>query len=91
MKRRKPWIAGNFFPPEVISATPRLVWYGCGKLLVEQHRGIVTYQKERLQFHTACGLVTIVGEDMELIQYGPEQAIVAGRINQISYPEEARE
>lgn len=74
-------------PPEVVSNLPRLVWYGKGKLLIEQHRGIVTYQKESLIFQTDCGLLSIEGTDLELTQYGISQAEVKGQIHQISYPE----
>lgn len=74
------------FPPEVVSSLPRLVWYGSEKLLIEQHRGIVTYQQDILRFQTACGLLTIEGKGLELSQYGPDQAMVRGRIARLSYP-----
>ncbi|MBQ8537251.1 MAG: hypothetical protein IJ461_07620 [Clostridia bacterium] len=80
-------VSQGAFPPEVVSRLPRLVWYGRERLLVEQHQGIVTYQENSLRFQTVCGLLNIQGVGLELIQYGPEQAMVKGRIHQVSYPE----
>ena len=77
------------FPEEVLSGMPRLVWHGKERVMIEQHRGIVTCQENLIRFHTACGILAITGDRLEIVQYGPEDAIIRGRIDTAGYESSA--
>ena len=81
---------GAGFPPEVTGNRPRLVLYGNEELMVEQHRGIVACARDRMGFQTACGIVCVEGDHMELTRYGPWEACVKGKITRIEYQEDGR-
>lgn len=74
-------------PREVVSHLPRVVWYGNGRVLIEQHRGIITYQKDMICFQTTLGLLTIRGESLEMVKYTWQDAVVRGDILSLSYLE----
>ena len=78
------------FPEEVISGLPKLVWFGKERILIEQHRGIVTCQEELICFHTACGILEITGKKLEIAQYGPVDAMIKGQIEQVGYASDSR-
>ena len=72
-------------PPETVSRVPRVICYGTGKAMVEQHRGILVCLKNEMAFQTTCGCLSIVGEDLELLQYTNERAVILGQIDGIQY------
>ena len=82
------WLIGGVFPPEVTSGMPRLLWYGCERLLVEQHRGILVCGREEMRFQTCCGVVIVEGSEMELVRYGTDEAVIKGHIWRVEYPSE---
>ena len=72
-------------PPEVVSRLPRVICYGNGKVLVEQHAGILVCLANEMAFQTVCGRLTIEGERLELLHYTDEYAIVLGIVRAIRY------
>lgn len=72
-------------PVEAISHMPRVICYGTGKVLVEQHDGILTCREDEMAFQTCCGRLIIDGNDLELCRYGDACAIVLGEIRGVRY------
>ena len=72
-------------PAETVSRLPRIVCYGSGKVMIEQHGGIVVCLANEMTFQTLCGRLTIEGEHLELLHYADEGAIVVGSIRAIRY------
>jgi len=77
----------QFFPKEVISAVPRVTMTGREQVHIEQHRGLVGYEQERVVFRTECGLLTIVGEGMRFEVYSLQEAVLAGKVTGVSLTE----
>ena len=75
------------FPQEVVSQLPRVVLHGSGRLLIEQHRGILTYQKDMICFQTVLGVLTIRGGSLEMVKYTWQDAVVRGDIRSVFYPD----
>lgn len=73
------------FPEEVVSGMPRLILHGKERVMIEQHRGIVTCQEELIRFQTACGILSICGSKLEIRQYGPVVAMIHGQIYSVGY------
>lgn len=74
------------FPEEVVSRLPRVVVYGNGRLLIEQHQGIVTYQKDIICFQSVLGVITVRGAALEIMRYGWQDAMITGQIESVNYP-----
>ena len=63
---------------------PLLELTGDGRLLIENHRGICVYGKERICIRVQYGMIEINGEQMELAMISCQKLIVKGKINSVS-------
>lgn len=54
--------------------------YGAERLLVEQHRGIVSYSTECIRIGASCGTLVVEGEDLRLCCMSRSQLVVRGRL-----------
>ena len=79
-----------FFPPELIHDVPHLTMTGSTGLHVEQHRGLIGYQPEEIVFRTGCGLLTVLGSDLQVLRYTASEADLSGRIDAVSIRSDAR-
>lgn len=61
-----------------------LQWIGAEECLIEQHRGILCFGKERIRFLTEQGTLSVEGENLALIQLTEARAVVHGPIRSIS-------
>lgn len=54
--------------------------YGCERLLVEHHRGIVGYGSERIRIGATFGVLEVTGTDLRLCCMSPTQIVIRGAI-----------
>lgn len=54
--------------------------YGCERLLVEQHRGIVGYGSDCIRIGTTFGILEVCGQQLRLCCMSPTQVVIRGRI-----------
>ena len=66
--------------------TARITSVGSGMLLVENHRGILAYQDDRIQLATGCGTAEITGENLRLCEVRRDALIVRGSIRHVDLP-----
>lgn len=83
-------VAALSLPPEIDLSTPKLVMYGREELLLENHKGVLSYTECEARFLTAYGTVTILGKDLELFEFSAERASLRGRIDGWHYGDNAR-
>lgn len=58
--------------------------YGNDRLLVEQHRGILSYGTETIRIGATYGLLTVQGQDLRLCCMSRSQLVIRGRILSVS-------
>lgn len=75
------------FPKEVIAGVPRLTLTGRERLHVEQHQGLLDYEPEHIVLRTVCGLLRVTGAGMGFQMYTAAEAVITGRIDQVSFAE----
>ena len=63
---------------------PLLELTGDSRLLVENHKGICVYGKDRICIRVKYGLIEITGEQMELAMISCQKLIVMGMINSVT-------
>lgn len=76
MKQRKKTIV-------VPSAQPLLELYGERRVLIEHHRGVTEYGRERIQVRANYGQICICGGCLELAKMTSEQLVITGRIDSV--------
>lgn len=66
--------------------TARITALGGNALLVENHRGILSYEPRRILLASRCGAIEISGENLCLTQVRNDALTVRGRIRHVELP-----
>ena len=75
----------SFVPSEALTGKPRIVLSGQESLLIEQHRGIVSYTPDRLVVRMNEGRMNILGSEMKLQSYEKRELWVLGKIKSLEF------
>ncbi len=59
-------------------------WFGGEECLIEQHRGILRFESQRIRFATEQGAIEIEGELLEIERLSESRALVRGGIRSIA-------
>ena len=70
----------HLFPPETVAKMPRIVLTGDRELLVEQHKGLFSYDTDRIRIRTTRGLLTVTGEKLTIVYFGTQDLLISGKI-----------
>ncbi len=73
----------SLIPQEITTGKMRLVLLGREKMLVEQHRGLKSYETEEIVFATQAGEVWIFGKNLCITTFGILDAQVEGQIDRV--------
>lgn len=74
---------GGLFSPELTSDIPRIVMTGKKLILVEQHRGLVSYQQDEVSLKTSIGLLKLQGTELRFRHYTATEAVICGEITHV--------
>ena len=56
---------------------------GDGRVLIENHKGVVEYGTEKISVKVQFGILCVCGTNMELAKMSREQLVICGKINSI--------
>ena len=70
----------HLFPPETVGKMPRIVLTGDRELLVEQHKGLFSYDTDRIRIRTTRGLLTVTGEKLTIVYFGTQDLLISGKM-----------
>ena len=57
---------------------------GDNRLLIENHKGILEYTREKIRIKCGFGSVSVCGSGLEIFRMSKEQLIIRGRIDVVS-------
>jgi sporulation protein YqfC len=69
---------------EPLPSLPILELAGDRRLLIENHQGVITYDKENVIIKVQYGTVTVSGGNLEIMHMSKEQVVICGEIANIS-------
>lgn len=72
-------------PEEADARVPKFTMLGSSDLMVENHSGILQYSHELVRLMTPEGIVRIVGDSLELTEFGGERVYLRGKIRGWAY------
>ena len=72
------------FPEDLFLNQPRLIIFGGGRLVVENHRGLVEYDGERILVARPQGFIEVRGTDLEVRRLDGEELEITGGIGSVS-------
>lgn len=71
-------------PQDAVLDLPRLTLIGNNRLILENHRGLIAYEKDFIKINVTLGEVEINGEELKLKIVRPDAITVEGIIKGIS-------
>lgn len=88
-RKKKMEILANYLelPKDLMLDLPRITLLGNIQLIIENHRGIIEYTKERIRISTSLGELLIDGEGLVLRNIFPDEIAVDGKITSLKLVE----
>ncbi len=74
-------------PKDLMMDLPKIKLLGNIQLIIENHRGIMEYTKERIRVSTSLGELVIDGEGLVLRNIFPDEIAVDGKITSLTLVE----
>ncbi|MBR3904469.1 MAG: YabP/YqfC family sporulation protein [Clostridia bacterium] len=78
----------GLLPDEVMTGKARVVLVAGEGALVEQHRGLIGYEKDQILFRIKKGVLMLEGEEMMITTFGAFDAVVEGKVRCIRLEED---
>ncbi|NMA83304.1 MAG: sporulation protein YqfC [Epulopiscium sp.] len=77
----------NWFeiPKEVVLDLPVLTLMGQEEIHIENYKGMIEYNEERMRVSTTCGILKIEGRGLHLKMMTTENLIITGTLLRIEY------
>ncbi len=69
---------------EAIPGQPLLELYGDRRVLIEHHKGVTEYGRERILIRVKFGSLCVCGQCLELASMTAEQLVITGTIDSVS-------
>ncbi len=72
-------------PKDVTLNVPRLTMIGTSNLIIENYKGIIEYERDKIRVNTSIGIISITGEGMIIREITSEDIMVEGEINSLIF------
>lgn len=72
-------------PKEVILDLPKITLVGSIQLYIENHKGIIEYNKESIRINSKAGVIKIIGKNMVIKNIVSEEVSITGEIINIEF------
>ncbi len=72
-------------PKEIVLDLPKISMIGNTQIFIENYKGIIEYDSEKIRINTAKGIIKIFGEDLYINTITTEEIFITGRINNIEF------
>lgn len=72
-------------PKEIVLDLPKISMIGNTQIFIENYKGIIEYDTERIRINTSKGLIKIFGEDLYINTITTEEIFITGDISNIEF------
>jgi sporulation protein YqfC len=72
-------------PKEIVLNMPKLTMLGNGDLIIENYKGIVEYEDNRIRINTNSGIIKVTGDRMLIKEITSEDIMIYGEINSLEF------
>lgn len=72
-------------PKDIILSVPRITIVGDNEITIENHKGIIVFDRNIIRINTKVKVVNIEGENFEILYIGDSTISVSGKFKSISY------
>lgn len=67
-------------PKEIVLNVPKLTMIGCRDLVIENYKGIIEYDNNRIRLNTGIGIIKIMGNGLIIKEITSEDILIEGEI-----------
>lgn len=79
------WAEKLLLPAELIPNVPRTTIHGNSYVCIENHGGIKTYTKSRIEVKIKDGVLRVEGDGLELGAMTPEEIVITGMVVSVEF------
>jgi len=72
-------------PKEIILDLPKITMIGKNQIFIENYKGIIEYDNERIRINTGMGLIKIYGLKLEINTVTNEEIFITGEISNLEF------
>lgn len=72
-------------PVEVIDNLPKISVIGNSEITIENHKGILSFDKDNTKIKTVIGILDIQGEEIEIVFIGGSTITISGKFKSLGY------
>ncbi|MFZ5989009.1 MAG: sporulation protein YqfC [Bacillota bacterium] len=72
-------------PKEIVLDLPKITMFGSGNLLVENYKGIIEYDDNRIRINTSQGIIRVTGGSMVIKEITSEDLLIDGDIVSLEF------
>lgn len=79
-------IAEKFdLPKDVVLNLPKITIIGNNEITIENHKGIILFERDIIKVNTKVKVINIEGENFEILYIGDSTITISGRFKSVSY------
>lgn len=72
-------------PKEIVLDMPKITMLGNSQIIIENYKGIIEYDSERIRINTARGLIKIFGQNLEINTITNEEVLITGKVSNVEF------
>jgi len=72
-------------PKEIVLDLSKITMYGNNNMLIENYKGIIEYEDDRLRINTKDGIIRVMGNKLFIKEITSEDLLIYGEITSIEF------
>lgn len=72
-------------PKDVILDIPKITIIGDEEITIENHKGIIMFERDIIKINSRFGAISIKGENFEILYIGSSTTTISGKFKSIIY------
>lgn len=72
-------------PKEVVLNIPKITMVGNGSLVIENYKGVMEYEDNRIRINTGSGVIKITGSGLSIKVITSESVLVDGAVSSLEF------
>lgn len=72
-------------PKDVILDIPKITIIGDEEITIENHKGIIMFERDIIKINSRFGAISIKGENFEILYIGSSTTTISGKFKSIVY------
>lgn len=73
------------FPKDVIMDVPKILIIGDQEITIENHKGIIAFERTVIKINSRFGPITINGDNFEILYIGTSTTTISGKFKSVVY------